>query len=702
MSLLHIAWIIPILPFTTCALLIFFGDSLRRRIGEAVGWIGVAGIAATIPLSVGALLELLSGAEPVDKLVHWAAIGNHYVAVGYAVDPLGAVMLSMVSVVATCIVIYSIGYMHGDDGYQRFFAYMMLFCGSMLLLVIANTLLVLYVAWELVGLCSYLLIGFWFERKSAADAAKKAFITTRIGDVGFAIGILIIFAYVPSLYFGEVSAAIAKGAIPLAVAAVAAVLLFCGAIGKSAQFPLHTWLPDAMEGPTPVSALIHAATMVAAGVYMVARLYTIFYVPSVHEISALWGLTPLLVVAFIGLITALLGAILGVVQHDIKRVLAYSTISQLGYMMCALGMGTIGFVAGVFHLINHAFFKSLLFLGSGSVIHGCDNEQNMWRMGGLGKRMPITAITFWCGTLALAGIPLFSGFFSKDEIMAAAWHNAAGESAYWVFFIGLELAAFLTAFYMGRCCYLTFSGEPRSEVAATAHESPPVMTIPLMVLAFFAVFLGWVGTPLVGSNLFEHFVHYTGPALVSAGHITVAAEGAASAEGGTWIVALISIAMALGGLLLSAAIYKWRVLPVDVIKKPLYPLYLAAKGKFYFDELYAYTVVAGTLGLSQLCRLWDVYVIDGLVNAVGWGVRVIIAQLSRLLDLGVVDGMVNLIGYATGVLGEVGARLQTGKVQEYLAGIGLFAGAIAIAVFLTTDIARPLVDWVVQVVTQLR
>jgi NADH-quinone oxidoreductase subunit L len=677
--ILNLAWLIPLLPYAACAVLLFFGSALRQRIGEKVGWIGVAGIAATIPLSLGCLVELILGATPVDVTVDWAPVAGKAIAVGYAVDPLAAVMLVMVSIVATCIQIYSIGYMHGDPRFPRFFAYLSLFCGSMYLIVLTNNFIMLYGGWELVGLCSYLLIGFWFERRSAYNAAKKAFLTTRVGDVGFAIGILILFAYVPQLTFREVFEAGETGVIPPAALAIAAVFLFCGAIGKSAQFPLHTWLPDAMEGPTPVSALIHAATMVAAGVYMVARLFTVFHLPGLAEahgpIGTAVGLTPLTWVALIGLITALMAATIGVVQSDIKRVLAYSTISQLGFMMVGLGMGVAGFTAGVFHLLTHAFFKSLLFLGSGSVIHACHEEQNIWRMGGLARRIPITYWTFWAGTLALAGIFPFAGFFSKDEILAAAFHNTAEHWLYWVFFIGLELAAFLTAFYMGRLCFLTFSGKPRSEAAAQAHESPALMTGPLVVLAVCALGLGWLGAPWVGDNLFHHFVHYTPPAAAhGAGH--------AVAGGFSWLVALISTVMALAGLGLAAAIYRYHLIPVAWLKLPAYPLYYAAKHKYWVDEIYEGVVVKGVLLVTRILRWLDVNVVDGAVNLVGWGVRVIVAMVCGFIDKYIVDGVVNGVAWLTGRVGEYGSRLQTGSVQEYISALVFMTGAIAAALYL--------------------
>lgn len=676
--MLELAWLIPILPYLAAAVLIFFGSGLRERVGDRVGLIGVAGIAATIPLAVGCLVELLMGVAPVDHTTIWANVGSRSISVGYAVDPLAAVMLVMVSIVATCIQIYSMGYMHSDRRYERFFAYLSLFCGSMYLIVLSNNFIMLYAGWELVGLCSYLLIGFWFERPSAYRAAMKAFITTRIGDVGFAIGILIIFMYVPELHFARVFAAIGEGIVPPLMLGLAALFLFCGAIGKSAQFPLHTWLPDAMEGPTPVSALIHAATMVAAGVYMVARLFTIFHTPGLEAHGPFWApllFTPLTWVAIIGLITALLAATMGVVQHDIKRVLAYSTISQLGFMMVAMGMGVAGMVAGMFHLITHAFFKALLFLGSGSVIHCCSEEQNMWEMGGLAKKAPITYWTFWAGTLALAGIFPFAGFFSKDEILAAAFNNTQTSSLYWVFFIGLEIAAFMTAFYMGRACFLTFSGTPRSPKAAHAHESPKLMTTPLIVLAIFALLLGWIGSPWVGGNLFGKFIG-----------AAAEAHGAAAAHGGehgfNWTVAGVSTLMALLGLGLSALIYRVGLVPVNWLKYPAYPLYYAAKHKFWFDDLYEGVIVRLVLAITIVLRWIDTNVVDGVVNLIGWGVRVMVALVCAFIDKWIIDGAVNLVGWVTKQAGDLGSRLQTGRVQEYISGLVFIACAVAAAMYL--------------------
>lgn len=664
----ELVWIIPLFPFAACAVLMFFGAGLKRRMGEGVAWIAVVGIAATLPFSLGVLTELVLGAPSYSCAAPWAVLAGRTLEVGFQVDALSAVMLVMVSIVATCIMVFSAGYMHGDDGYQRFFAYMSLFCGSMFLLVLASNFLVLYVAWELVGLCSYLLIGFWFYKPEAARAATKAFVVTRIGDLFFAIGVFLLFIYAPGLRFEETFAAIRTGTMSASIAGIAALLLFGGAVGKSAQFPLHVWLPDAMEGPTPVSALIHAATMVAAGVYMVARLSPMYWASLDQAI--VFGLPALSVVACIGLITALMAALIGVTQNDIKRVLAYSTISQLGYMMVGLGMGLAGFVAGVFHLITHAFFKALLFLGSGSVMHAMQEELDMGKMGGLGRKMPVTQWTFWAGTLALAGIFPFAGFFSKDEIISATWHVGQAEGR-WVFFVGLEIGVFLTALYMGRLCFNVFSGSPRTEVAEHAHESPAVMLWPLRILAVFAVFLGWIGSPWVMSNLFHRFLAGMRPEL----------EGT-HAVGFNWTVAGASTALAAGGLLLAAAMYYWRVFSPEVLKKVLWPLYAASKRKFWFDELYGYTVVAGTVLLSKLMAAFDVLVIDGIVNAIGWGTRVLVAQLIRWFDLIVIDGAINVMAFLTGLVGEAGARLQSGKVQDYVAGLAIFAATIAAAAVL--------------------
>jgi NADH-quinone oxidoreductase subunit L len=357
--------------------------------------------------------------------------------------------------------------------------------------------------------------------------------------------------------------------------------------------------------------------------------------------------------------------------------LAYSTISQLGFMMACLGLGVVGMVVGIFHLIVHAFFKALLFMGSGSVIHGMEGEQDMWKMGGLGRRMPTTAVTFWIGSLSLAGIPVFAGFFSKDEIMSAAWARGLEAPWYWGAFVVLELAAFLTAFYVSRGCFLTFGGQARSAEAAHAHESPSVMTAPLVILACFAVLLGWVGTPLVAGNLFEQFVRYSPPGAV--------VEAAAHFN---WAAAGISVFMGLSGLLVSALIYRWQVVPVNVLKYPFYPIYWAAKHKFFFDEIYTYTAVAGTLIASRLCKLIDVYVIDLAVNLVGWVTAYVVTFAVRVIDTYLVDGAVNFAGWITGKLGQALTRLQTGRVQEYVGGAVFLGAAIALALLIVGMFVR--------------
>src|SRR5579864_4765409 len=473
-------WLIPLMPLLAFVLIIWRGDRLPGR----GAFVSIAGIVLAGLGGLQLLGEVGMGAR-ADLTYRWVTLGNHPLTVGFVVDPLSAVMAAMVGVVASLITIYSVGYMHGDPRFSRFFAYLSLFQFSMLFLVLADNFLFIYAGWELVGLCSYLLIGFWFERPSAARAALKAFITTRVGDFSMMIGILILFLHTHTLNFTEVFKGIEAGQIGGPLLTAAAILVFGGAVGKSAQVPLHVWLPDAMEGPTPVSALIHAATMVAAGVYLVARTYPLFLASPDH--------TALTVVAYIGGITAVVAATMGVVEDDIKRVLAYSTISQLGYMM--LGLGVLGYTAGMFHLITHAFFKALLFLGAGSVIHGVATN-NIKQMGGLAQAMPWTAWTFIAATLALTGIPPFAGFFSKDQVLAAAF---AHDRVLWA--LGAA-GAFLTSLYMGRLIWYTFAGtyrggDPQAPAHGSAghggpHESPAVMVVPLVILAVFAVFLGWV------------------------------------------------------------------------------------------------------------------------------------------------------------------------------------------------------------------
>jgi NADH-quinone oxidoreductase subunit L len=639
------AWLIPLLPFLAFWLIIFFG----RRLPGRGAYVAIGAMLLAAAASLRLFIHLAGGGEAVHSRLDWLVLGDRALAVGIQVDALTSVMLLVVTVVGSMIFIYSVGYMHGEARYPRFFAYMSLFAASMLLLVLADNFLFLYIGWELVGLCSYLLIGFYFDRPAAARASLKAFIVTRIGDVFMFAGILLIFFTLGTLGFEETFAAVEEGRLSGGLLTTAALLLFGGAVGKSAQVPLHVWLPDAMEGPTPVSALIHAATMVAAGVYLVARLFGLFFTSPGQA---------LLVVAWIGGITALMAATIGVVQDDIKRVLAYSTISQLGYMM--LGLGVLGYTAGVFHLMTHAAFKALLFLGAGSVIHAMGTN-DIKQMGGLARVMPSTYWTFLIGTLALAGVFPFAGFWSKDEILVEAFaHNLP------LFVIG-EVTAFLTAFYMMRVVFYTFTGAPRWAGAGThggqgsaghgahaaPHESPRVMTGPLWVLAIFSAFIGFVGAPFLG-NPFHKFIHTEG------------VEGAAF----NLVVAAISTAVALGGIVVAAGLYRWRVISPATVRRAFLPFPALAERKYYFDELYAWAVVRPVMWSTRVLRVFDLYVIDGLVNLLG-AVVVWLTRLYRVFDLYVVDGLVNLLAWVTGRIGAGLRYIQTGRAENYLLVIAI-------------------------------
>jgi NADH-quinone oxidoreductase subunit L len=632
-----LAWLIPVFPLLAFGLIIAFG---RRLPGEGA-YVAVAGIGVSALISIGIFLGMLGHPVPYESGLRWMVLGQLPLDLGIRVDQLTTLMLLVVTVVGSMIFIYSIGYMHGDPRYPRFFAYLSLFAASMLLLVLADNLLFLYAGWELVGLCSYLLIGFYFEKPSAARASMKAFITTRVGDFFMFLGILLVFLNTGTFRFTEIFAKVHEGALGtltvggLPLLTVAAVLLFGGAVGKSAQFPLHTWLPDAMEGPTPVSALIHAATMVAAGVYMVARTYTLFFASAGHE--------ALTVVAYIGGVTALMAATIAVTQDDIKRVLAYSTISQLGLMM--LGLGVLGYTAGMFHLMTHAFFKALLFLGAGSVIHAM-HTNDIKAMGGLARFMPATYWTFLIGTLALAGVPPLAGFWSKDEILLEAFkHNPP------LYAMG-ALTSFLTAFYMFRVIFYTFTGTLRSH-HAHPHESPAVMTRPLMVLAFFAAVVGFVGAPFFGAPI-AHFIEF---------------EGIAHAKF-DWGFAFVSTLIAVSGILAAAAVYYWKVVPSAILRRAAGPVFALVANKYYVDELYGVLFVRPTVAVAGYLRTFDVYVVDMIVNLVGFA-GVGLARLYRVFDLYVVDGIVNLLGWIAKALGGTLRYVQTGRAQNYLLAIAL-------------------------------
>jgi NADH-quinone oxidoreductase subunit L len=654
-----VAAIIILAPFGAYLVNVFFGGWLKERADRVS--LTLVGISAILSLMVFWTTVTRSLSDP--HFHGWNGtwftipIGTYTLEFGYQVDQLTAFMLVVVTFIGWFIQLYSVGYMHGDPRYSRYFAFLSLFKASMLLLVLTDNLVGLYAAWELVGLCSYLLIGFWFEKPEAARAAKKAFIVTRVGDAGFAIGIFLTFAVTGMLGFSEIFNFAEKASTQAKeLLTLAALFLFCGAIGKSAQFPLHIWLPDAMEGPTPVSALIHAATMVAAGVYMVGRLYPLFALQGFEQNTALT------VVAWIGGFTAFLAATIAVAQDDIKRVLAYSTISQLGYMLMGLGVG--GFTAGLFHLVTHAFFKALLFLGSGSVIHAV-HHNDMKRMGGLKDYMPITFVTYLIGMAALAGIPPFAGFWSKDEILAAAFHShIPGAKA--LFALGL-VTAFLTAFYMTRQIGLVFFGKLRDH-HAHPHESPPAMTIPLVVLAFFSATAGFIGIP--GANFFERLVHFE----------------AAPHHGFNPLVMSLSVIAALLGIFVGYNLYianPIRSPDEEPLRAKLGGLYdlLANKWRIdWYDPMpgqLGYFVSRAVIWFAIMWRWFDLHVIDGIVNAIGYATAFIFATAYRWFDLYIVDGAVNFIGWFTKLIGNITRRIQTGLVQHYMflvvAGLAVIA-----------------------------
>jgi len=594
----------------------------------------IAAIAGSLVLSIWALIEV-NGAEHhllTNVNYQWLAIGDTVINIGIRMDSLAAIMVVTVSFVSLLVQIYSIGYMKGDGGFARYFAFMSLFTGSMLGLVMANNLLFLFLFWEGVGLCSYLLIGFWFHKPAAARAAMKAFLVTRIGDFGFLVAIIFLYVKTGTFDIGELQTQALSGVLSGSTLTLAAIGVFSGAVGKSGQFPLHTWLPDAMEGPTPVSALIHAATMVTAGVYLVARMFPVFACSE----------TAIVVVAVIGGFTAIFAASMGLVASDIKRVLAYSTISQLGYMM--LGLGVVGYgyanqmlgqeeamalgvAVAIFHLFTHAFFKALLFLGSGSASHATGTF-NMLKMGGLRKAQPWTYATFLIGSLSLAGIWPLAGFWSKEGILHEAY-------AYTSVLFGLAMVTvFMTAFYMFRAVFLTFHGEYRGGEAGdhgshSLHESPKVMLIPMVILAFFAVIAGWlpVGEFLGAETHFSFFGALTG-----------------------WI-AWLSLVMGGAGIFLAYAIYCRKWLSADSIRKGLGPVYSTIFRKYFFDELYENFFVMRAL-------------VNGLFAGMQW------------VDTYIVDGTVNGVAAVTVGAGKVVRRLETGQLQVY--GLAIFIGILAI------------------------
>ncbi len=722
---MNLIWLIPLLPG--------LGAALNGVVGIRYFSKRVAGLVACTTMGLATLLAVVGFVEliglPAEARVHdvtvatWIppialqtihGLGSFQVAWTFRIDPLSALMALVVTVVGFLIHVYSIGYMHDETrgAYARYFSYLNLFCFFMLTLVLAANLLVMFVGWEGVGLCSYLLIGYWYEKKSASDAGKKAFIVNRIGDWGFILAIFLVFLTFGTLDFRQVAAAASSMPVETAqfgTLSLICLLMFVGATGKSAQIPLYVWLPDAMEGPTPVSALIHAATMVTAGVYMVGRNAVMFsHAPMVME-----------VVAVVGVLTALMAATIGLVQNDIKRVLAYSTVSQLGYMFLAMGVGA--FSAGAFHLMTHAFFKALLFLGSGAVIHAMAGEQDMRHMGALKKYLPVTFVTMMAGTLAIAGIPPLAGFFSKDEIL---FRTFLSSRVLWV--VG-AVTALLTAFYMFRLMSMTFFGTYRGRAWEHAghgqggahqaghadpqpgghgawhgpHEAPRVMTVPLMALAVGAIVAGFVGIPaaLGGSNAIEHFLEpsFSAPAAIVAAAEPVGGAGLsreATHEGGTapmgegtggHEVAHMSTAGEIGLMLLSVVIALVGIGAAyhAYVRRPDVSEQLAATfqgphrvllNKYYVDEIYGATFVNGTMATARGSWTFDKYVVDGAVNGSGW-LTVFLSWMSHLVDKYAVDGLVNLVGWIAEESSYAFRRVQTGLIQNYalLMLFGVFA-----------------------------
>ncbi|BAZ52345.1 proton-translocating NADH-quinone oxidoreductase, chain L [Nostoc sp. NIES-4103] len=667
------AWLIPVFPLLG-AMLVGLGlislNQVTNRLRQLNAVVIISLMGAAMGLSFALLWSQIQGHAPYIRTLEWAAAGNFHLSMGYTIDHLTALMLVIVTSVALLVMVYTDGYMAHDPGYVRFYAYLSLFGSSMLGLVVSPNLVQIYIFWELVGMCSYLLVGFWYDRKSAADAAQKAFVTNRVGDFGLLLGILGLYWATGSFDFGVMGDRLAQlvesGTVSNFLAVLLAILVFLGPVAKSAQFPLHVWLPDAMEGPTPISALIHAATMVAAGVFLIARMYPVFeHVPAAMN-----------VIAFTGAFTAFLGASIAITQNDIKKGLAYSTISQLGYMVMAMGIGS--YSAGLFHLMTHAYFKAMLFLGSGSVIHGMEGvvghdpalAQDMRLMGKLRKYMPITGITFLIGCLAISGIPPFAGFWSKDEILGKAF-----EANPLLWLIGWVTAG-ITAFYMFRMYFLTFEGKFRGtdekikdklkkaativleleseeptpafgpgamkhgELAATGghhddhghhsdtpHESPWTMTLPLAVLAVPSIFIGLVGTPYI--NYFEEFI--SPPTEV----VEKVAEFNPTEF---YVMAGASVGISLIGITLASLMYLWGKIDPAAIAAKIKPLYELSLNKWYFDDIYHRVFV---LGLRRLAR-----------------------QVMEV-DFRVVDGAVNLTGFFTLVSGEGLKYLENGRAQFY-------------------------------------
>ncbi|MCF7804789.1 MAG: NADH-quinone oxidoreductase subunit L [Candidatus Marinimicrobia bacterium] len=674
------AYLIILLPLLAFAIQMFFGKRLPRG-GD---FVSVTAVLLTFAMSLAMMAMMFVLYDPSFTLEHsfqWIDIGEFRVDMGVFIDNVTIIMLFVVALISSLVHIYSIGYMEGDKGYHRYFGFLSLFTFSMNGLVLSSSFFSIFIFWELVGLSSYLLIGFWFEKDSASDAGKKAFLVNRIGDIGMLIGIMLIWSVIGSFNFQDVFSAVEGGALQGSLLTIAGIMVFLGAIGKSAQFPLHVWLPDAMEGPTPVSALIHAATMVAAGVYLTVRIFPILTVDAQ------------LVIAYIGGFTAIFAAIIAVTQNDIKRVLAYSTVSQLGYMIMALGVGH--YVAGFFHLVTHASFKALLFLGSGSVIHamhhGLDHAgkhnldpQDMRNMGGLRHKMPVTYITFLIATLAISGIPFTSGFISKDAVLSGSLAFALMNPAHFLLPVFGFGAAILTAFYMFRQVFMTFHGKP-AHAGAHEHiqESPQTMMVPLGILATLSLFMFYVFpsiNPFSSHGWFEALV--VKPGTVAGEHAAALAEHFDHALHTAHLPAIIiSITVALTGILLAWLFYQRKKLSAAEWAKKMGPVYRLSFNKFYMDEIYSKGVVKPFLRACRALAIFDMdwydkVIIDGFAY-----VTRAISRLSRWIDDKIVDGfLVNGVGKVVLFAGSLVRLFQTGRLQHYV--IMTLFGIIIIFAFL--------------------
>ncbi len=684
--LLKISVVILFLPLLSFLIIVFN----QKRLGKAAGIIGTSILGIDLVLAAIVAFNKFV-VYPNEAIIqwkfHWFSLGNRTIDLGLGVDNLAAMMLIVVTLISFLVHLFSTEYMSEDKRFPRFFSYLGIFTFSMLGIVLANNLLNMYIFWELVGLSSYLLIGFWYEKDSASNASKKAFITNRVGDLGFFAGIMIAFFTFNTFMFDEIFSQIRSGVLPFesgTILTAMGILLFAGAIGKSAQFPLHVWLPDAMEGPTPVSALIHAATMVAAGVYLTAKIFPVFTADA------------LTFVAYTGAFTAFMAATIGITQNDFKRVLAYSTVSQLGFMVMSLGVGA--YTYGFFHLVTHAWFKACLFLASGSVIHAMhhamhklhdhhSDPQDIRNMGGLRKTMPKTYLTFLFATIAISGVPLTSGFLSKDGILAGtlAFGNLSG---HWLIPAMAFISAGMTAFYMFRLTIVSFFGDFKTEIASKTHENNTQIVLPLVVLAILSLWVfysfnpidassGWfakafkpVETVVPAEYQFDfmmpyHDAHATESTEVSHGSHSYLNKFEEELHHQHYTAMFLSLAIAGFGILLSFIFYYYKKVDPDKVANSIKPLYLLSYNKWYIDEIYQKTFIGGTILLTKLMFWIDTYIIDGAVNGVAFIWRIFGTFVGKF-DNGVVDGLVNLSGGVVGFSGSIVRKLQTGRVQTYL------------------------------------